>query len=194
MRLSLGLKYHNQIPYYSYYEEQAQCDQTAPPEIFLPVFHFEVFQNNNSQEKSDSGSSNVSHVAHLETLYISRYSGGQSCHLGDRVGVVPTVDGDTDVHARHHQEGGKSQAGKLHLCPVGDDVGKVGGNQGVDPTTGPGKVDGGVREGDQEGAGHHTTGGHCQTSLPHLSPQCHGGGEVNKGICMFCKILFPEIN
>ena len=49
---------------------------------------------------------------------------------------MSAVDSDPNVHPGHQEEGGQSQSSELHLGPVGDDVGEVGGNQGVNPATG----------------------------------------------------------
>lgn len=70
---------------------------------------------------------------------------------------MPAEDRHPHVHPCHQEEGGQPEARELHLSPVGDDVGQVRGDQGVDPAAGPGEVDLGVRDGDQEGARHHST-------------------------------------
>ena len=70
---------------------------------------------------------------------------------------MPAEDRHPHVDPGYQEEGGQPEASELHLSPVGDNVGEVRGDQGVDPATGPGQVDLGVRDGDQEGARHHTT-------------------------------------
>ena len=70
---------------------------------------------------------------------------------------MSAVDRDTNVHPGHQEEGGESQPGELHLGPVGDDVGQVGGYQGVNPTTGSGKVNFRVCDGHQQRPGYNST-------------------------------------
>ena len=69
---------------------------------------------------------------------------------------MSAVDSDTNVHPGHHQEGGKSEARELHLVPVWDDIGEVGGYQGVNPATGSGKINIRVCDGHQQWAGQNT--------------------------------------
>ena len=57
--------------------------------------------------------------------------------------------GHSYIHSGHQEERGEPQPGELHLAPVRDDVGQVGGDERVHSATGPGKVDLGVGEGHQ---------------------------------------------
>ena len=63
---------------------------------------------------------------------------------------MPAVDSDPNVDPGHQKEGGKSQSSELHLSPVGDDVGEVGGYQGVNPSAGPSKIHVWVGDGHQQ--------------------------------------------
>ena len=62
-------EYQNKITNNSCCEQHRQYSKARPPEIYFPIFLFEIFQNNNSQEEADTGSSNVGHVANLEIIY-----------------------------------------------------------------------------------------------------------------------------
>ena len=60
-------KYQDQIPNNSDGEQDGQYEEAWPPDIFFPIFLFKIFENNNSQEETSRGSSNVGHVADLES-------------------------------------------------------------------------------------------------------------------------------
>ena len=63
---------------------------------------------------------------------------------------MSAVDSDPDIYSRYYKEGGQSQSGELHLSPVGDDVSEVGGDQGVNPSTGSSKINFWICDGHQQ--------------------------------------------
>jgi len=70
---------------------------------------------------------------------------------------LPVINGHPGVCRRQQQEGRQTQQGELHLGPVEDHVGQVGGDEGVDAAGAAGQVDVRVGYGRGQRTGDHST-------------------------------------
>ena len=66
--------------------------------------------------------------------------------------VIPIIDGDTNVSGGHNQEGKQTEWSKVHLGPVGDHVGEMGGDQSVDTAAAPHQIHERIGDGDNQGS------------------------------------------
>ena len=121
-------------------EEKKEKYEAEPPEDSLPLVLPEVAKHNNAEEQADDGACQVSHVGD------SRVDTGHK----------PVVDGYPCVHTGQEEEGEEPEGRELHFSPVEDDIGQVGGDQGVDAARGSGQVHVRVGDGGGQRPGCHT--------------------------------------
>lgn len=133
--------------------QQEVGDDGAPPDDTLGPRDVQVAQHVDADEQAGERAGEVRHVAYV---------------LVD-VEHVAVVDGGADVAHGDQQEDEELEERELHLAPVHDDGGDVGGDKGVDATAGARQLDGGVGDGGAERAGDYA----CKVDYEHAPPPMH---------------------